>query len=61
MLLMRENIDSFITCYVGAVEVTRGKNPTVIHVSSDEVCRVASAMRRERNNQHRSQSARGEH
>jgi hypothetical protein len=48
MILMKQTIEYFITSYEKAVEETRGTNPKIVTITSDEVRNVAERLKREK-------------
>ncbi len=54
MILMKQSIEYFIMSYDKAIEETKGKNPKIVTISSDDVRNTADRIRRERNQNDRS-------
>ena len=48
MILMKQSIEYFIKCYEKAIEETRGKNPKIVTISSEDVRNAAERMKREK-------------
>ena len=48
MILMKQSIEYFIKCYEKALEETRGKNPKIVSISSEDVRNAAERMKREK-------------
>ena len=58
MIMMRESIEYFIKSYEKAMEEVRGKNPTIVFISADDVRNAADRVRRERGRDDRNPSFR---
>ena len=56
MNIMKESIEYFLMCYEKAIEETRGKNPKIVSISSDDVRNVAERMKRDRNQHERARN-----
>ncbi len=56
MILMKESIEYFIMCYEKALGEAQGKDPTIVSISPENIQRVATSMRRGKNQepQHKS-------
>ena len=58
MIMMRESIELFITCFEKALEEARDKEPKIVFISPDDVRNAADRMRREHGREDRRQSDR---
>lgn len=58
MVMMRETIEYFINSYEAAMAEVQGKNPKIVHITSDDVRNAADRIRRERPKEDRHHSDR---
>ena len=54
MLLMKQSIEYFIMSYEKDIEETKGKDPKIIFISSDDIRKAADIIKRARNQNERS-------